>query len=133
MRRAAVAGGVFALVLLAAGAVLGTLRVLVLAPALGAGPALAVELPVMLAVAWIGCGAVLRRLSVAGMTGARLAMAGMALLVLLAGEAALAAVLPGQTPGAWLAGLGRPAAWPGLAAQVAAAALPLVRLRTPAH
>ncbi len=130
MKRALAAGALYALTLLAAGTFLGALRVLVVAPALGEAIALALELPLMLAIAGIACGTVLRRLRVATAAGPRAAMAAIALGCLLSGEAALAALLTGQSPAAWLAGLARPAALPGLAAQVVAAALPLARHRS---
>lgn len=53
MSRGLLAGGALALLLLAAGPLLGTLRIFVLAPRLGPDAALALELPVMLAIAWV--------------------------------------------------------------------------------
>jgi hypothetical protein len=129
MRRGLLAGIVLALLLLAAGTALGVLRVLVLAPRLGPGWALALELPMMLAIAWVATGRLLRRFAVPDAAAPRLAMSGAMLLALFAGEAALAAGLAGASPAAWLAGFAEPAAWPGLAAQVAAGLLPLVRRR----
>ncbi len=52
-----------------------------------------------------------------------------ALVLLFAGEAALAASLTGTRPLAWLAGFASPASWPGLAAQLLACFLPLLRRR----
>jgi hypothetical protein len=130
MTRGLLAGAACALVLLAAGTVLGTLRVLALAPRLGEGPALAIELPLMLAVAWLATGRLLRRLAVPPAPGARAAMSAATLLLLFAGEAALAAALSGSSPAAWVASLASPAAWPGLAAQVAAALMPFLRRGT---
>jgi hypothetical protein len=109
--------------------VLGLLRVLAVAPAFGAGPALALELPVMLAIAWGAAGWFVGRLAVAPDLRPRLAMAAATLVLLLAGEAALAELLSGTSPAVWLAGLAAPASWPGLAAQVAASLMPLVRRR----
>ncbi len=127
MTRALGAGALYALALLSAGTVLGAVRVLLVAPALGEGRALALELPLMLAIAWVACGVILRRQRVATAARPRATMAAVALGCLLAGEAVLAALLVGQSPAAWLAGLARPEALPGLAAQLVAAALPLVR------
>ena len=129
MSRGLLAGAACGLALLAAGTVLGVLRVFVIAPRLGAGWALALELPVMLAVAWVATGWLLRRCAVPGALGARLAMSAATLLLLFAGEAALAARLSGTSPAAWLAGFADPASWPGLAAQVAAGLMPLARRR----
>jgi hypothetical protein len=129
LSRGLLAGAACALVLLAAGTALGLARVLVLAPRLGESRALALELPAMLAIAWIATGRLIRRLAVSGALGARLAMSVATLVLLFAGEAALAAGLSRARPGAWVAGFAEPAAWPGLAAQVAAGLMPLVRLR----
>ncbi|MBP7240925.1 hypothetical protein [Amaricoccus sp.] len=125
MIRGLLAGAAVAGVLLAAGTVLGALRVLVAAPRLGEGWALALELPAMLAIAWTATGRFLRRLAAPGALADRLAMSAALLLVLFAGEAALAAGLAGASPAAWLAGLADSAAWPGLAAQIAAGLMPL--------
>ena len=126
MSRGLGAGAAFGLLLLTAGTMLGTLRVLLVAPRVGEGAALALELPLMLAIAWVASGWLVRRHRVAPGREQR-AMAAAALAVLLAGEAALAALLSGIGPATWLAGLLRPAAWPGLAAQVATCLMPLVR------
>ena len=130
MIRALAAGAAYALALLAVGTILGTLRVLALAPRLGTGWAVAIELPLMLAFAWTVTGPILRRARVP--SGApRLVMSVTALAFLLAGEAALAALLTDAGPRAWLQGLRAPAAWPGLAAQAAAALMPLMRAALP--
>ena len=60
----------FALVF-AAGFALGVVRVLVLAPRLGALSAVALELPLILTVSWIACGWVLKRFSVPPRAGPR--------------------------------------------------------------
>lgn len=127
MTRALGAGIAYALVLLAAGTLLGTFRVLVAAPRLGSGWALALELPVMLGIAWVATAWLLERFSVPPRAPARAAMAAAALATLFAGEAALAAALAGNGPAVWLAGFADPAAWPGLAAQIAAGLMPLLR------
>ena len=108
---------------------LGVLRVFVLAPRVGERYALALELPVMLAVACVATGRLLSRFAVPAAPGARLAMSAAMLLLLFAGEAALAAGLSGTSPVAWLAGFAEPASWPGLAAQIAAGLMPLARRR----
>jgi hypothetical protein len=129
MSRALAAGAAYALLLLAAGTGLGTLRVLLAAPRLGPGWALVLELPVMLAIAWAATGWLLARLAVSPRPVPRLAMSATALLLLFAGEAALAAGLTGTRPAAWLAGFAEPSSWPGLAAQILAGLMPLLRRR----
>ncbi len=130
MSRALAAGAAYALVLLAAGTVLGTLRVLVAAPHVGTGWAVALELPVMLAIAWRATGWLLACFAVAALTPPRLAMCATTLLLLFAGEAELACLLADTSPMAWLLGFADPASWPGLAAQLLAGFMPLLRRST---
>ena len=66
---AAYFGIVFAL-----GFVLGTLRVLVLAPTLGSTEAVLVEIPVMLTISWIVCGWLITRFDVSPRWRERLLM-----------------------------------------------------------
>jgi hypothetical protein len=123
--RAALAywGIVFAL-----GFVLGTVRVLWLAPRVGVLAATALELPVMLAASWIAAGWAVRRFGIAD-PGEALATGGLAFALLIAAEYALAAAVSGQTAGQWLADLRQPHALLGLAGQTVFAALPWWRVR----
>jgi hypothetical protein len=108
--------GVFAL-----GVVLGTARVLWLAPTIGELAAVAAELPLMLAASWW-----LARRLVAGraLTPAEAAaMGALALALLLASEALLAIAL-GQGLRGWFAALASPPGALGLAGQLGFAALP---------
>ncbi len=91
----------------ALGFVLGTVRVLWLAPLVGLLAATALELPVMLAASWWTAGRILR--------GFGVARGGAALL--------------GQSLAAWLAGLTAPHALLGLAGQVGFALIPWWRAR----
>jgi hypothetical protein len=120
------AGAAYALLLLLAGTVFGTARVLVLAPQLGDAAALAIELPAMLAIAWLAAGHLVRRLP-RPTPGARAMLAASATLLYFAGEIGLGWALLGQPPAAWAAGLARPAGLAGLAAQLAALAMPILR------
>ena len=92
--------GVFAL-----GIVLGSARVLWLAPAIGETAAVLAELPPMLAASWW-----LARRLVAGRA--------------LSPAEALLAVALGQSVGDWLAAVARPAGLAGLAGQLGFAAMP---------
>lgn len=112
----------------AAGFVLGTLRVLVLAPRLGDLGAVAVELPVMLALSWVIAARVLRRHPLPP-GGPRLAMGALAFALLLLAEAALAYLLAGQTPAGWAASLATAPGLLGLAGQIAFALMPWLQGR----
>lgn len=111
--------GVFAL-----GFVLGTVRTLWLAPALGPLAAVAVELPLMLlASAWL-CARILRRAPLSAR--AALGMGALALAWLLVAEAALSYLLAGRNLWQHLALYSEPAHLLGLAGQVVFALLPWV-------
>jgi hypothetical protein len=70
-----------------AGFVLGTIRILMVAPQTGELAAVAIELPVMIAVSWWACGVVVKRLKPASEVPSRLAMGFIALALLLVAEA----------------------------------------------
>lgn len=110
------------------GFVLGTVRVLWLAPQVGLMPATALELPVMLAASWLASGWLVRRF---GLAGAREALAAglAAFALLMVAECALAVTMMGQTPAQWLAGLRQPHALLGLAGQIVFALMPWWRMR----
>ncbi len=126
MRPALVAGALYFIVLFAAGFVLGALRVLWLAPQLGVLLALLIELPIMLVFAWFAALALARRCEVPPRAGPRLAMGGVMLVLLLAAEFALSAVLPNTSPAEHLAAYTTASGALGPAAQLLAAALPLI-------
>lgn len=109
----------------AAGFVLGTIRTLVLIPALGEMGAVLVELPVILAAAWAICGQILRSRRLAAAEAA--AMGATAFVLLMLGEAGLSVWLAGRTLGDHLALYVQPAHLIGLAGQLVFAAFPLLR------
>lgn len=111
----------------ALGFVLGAIRVTWLVPSLGELAAVAIELPVMLAVSWWWAGRVLNRWPLPR-PRQRLAMGATAFAILMAAELALAMTLGGQGPGEWLASMAHAAGMLGLAGQVLFALVP--RLRT---
>ena len=116
----------YALTVFAAGFLLGTFRVLWLAPRLGPTAAVALELPLILAVAWIAC----RRTatSVPTTPRARLAMGGIAFLLLMAAEALIGTAF-GRGLAAQIRELTTAAGLLGLAGQIAFALFPLLQLR----
>jgi len=125
LKRALTAGTVYFLALFALGFVLGTIRVLVVAPRIGALAATAVEVPVMLAVALFTCRWAVRRWQVPRETTLRWAMALSFLALLLAFETLLGATLFGRTLAEQGAALLTPAGLLGASAQIIAASLPL--------
>jgi hypothetical protein len=129
MGRAVAAGGLYFAFVFAAGFALGTLRVLVLAPALGDTGAVALELPLMLAISWLACGVVLRRLAVPATVATRLVMGGFAFALLIGAETALGVLGFGRTLGEQIATWRALPAQLGLVAQLAFALFPLARIR----
>jgi hypothetical protein len=113
----------------ALGFVLGTVRVLWLAPRLGESAAVLAELPVMLGASWLWARRLLVRLPLAS-AGAALAAGALAFVLLLGAEFALGVAAFGQSPGAWLAALLRLPGSLGLAGQLGFALIPwAARLR----
>lgn len=115
-------------VVFASGFVLGAFRVLVLAPSVGETGALAIELPVMLALSWIVCLWLVRAQEVPESTAARVVMGASAFVLLMAAEAALAVIVFGRSLMQHLAGFRVANAQIGLVAQAAFAAFPLIQL-----
>lgn len=109
----------------AAGFALGVLRTLVLEPRLGPVAAVALELPVMLGLAWLACGRILRRWPL--QPGQAAVMGAIALALLLLAEAALSVLLAGRTLSEHLALYAQAAHRLGLAGQLLFAAWPVVR------
>ncbi len=122
------AGCVYMLIVFAAGFVLGTIRTLVLIPAIGKFAAVAVEMPFMLAASWLVCGMALRWFAVRSLAE-RAVMGGTAFVLLMLAEVALARLIFGQALADYLAGFADPAALLGLAGQAVFALFPLVRSR----
>jgi len=109
--------------------VLGTVRVLLVAPAVGPVAATLAEIPLMLWICWLACGRIVARFAVPAPVGARIVMGTTAFVVLMAAEVALAVLAFGRTPATVAAGLVAPDGAIGLAAQLAFAAFPLIRGR----
>jgi hypothetical protein len=110
--------GVFAV-----GFLLGTVRTLWLAPAVGEVAAVGIELPVMIGASWWWCRRLLVRRDLG--TGARAVMGGSAFTLLMLAELALSLAF-GRTAGEHLAAMLAPAGLLGLAGQLVFAGLPLI-------
>jgi hypothetical protein len=91
------AGALYFLLVFGAGFALGTLRVLLVVPRLGARTAELIEAPVMLAVTVLAARWTVRRLAVPPARVPRLAMGGIALGLLLAAEFTLVLGLRGMS------------------------------------
>lgn len=102
----------------------GTLRVTLIAPALGPLPAVALEIPLVLAVSWVVAGRTLARWPLLAMQ--RLGMTLLAFAVLM-GLELITALAFGQLPGQFLAAMTTPAGALGLTGQISFALIPLLR------
>lgn len=110
-----------------AGFVLGVVRTLWLQPAVGPLWAVVVELPAILAVAWLASGLVLRRWPLPPPRAA--AMGALAFALLMTGEAAISLGLAGRSLAEHGALYVQPQHQLGLAGQIVFAALPWLRAR----
>lgn len=127
--RAILAGGGYFAAVFAAGFLLGTIRTLVLAPAIGAAAATLIELPVILLLSWLICGWLIGRFDVAARSGPRALMGGTAFALLMVAEFLLAAALTGDTLSAYLRGFKEADRALGLAGQLVFAAFPVMQMR----
>jgi hypothetical protein len=125
MKRALVAGTVYFLALFALGFALGTIRVIIVAPFVGAFAAVLAEIPIMLTAAFFSSRWTIRRWNVPSAAAIRWAMVLWFLVLLLLFETLLGAMLFGRTVAEQLASLETAAGLFGLSAQVIAALLPV--------
>ena len=106
----------------------GTLRVLLIAPAIGQVPAIAIELPLILGLSWVVAGRLPRYYQTAFVSGGnRLRIGALALALLMLAEIALAALVFGQPLTAYLSNLATSAGLLGLAGQIGFALIPWLR------
>lgn len=122
------AGAAYFALVFALGFVLGTLRVFLLAPALGDLGAVLVELPMMLVASWLICHWLTRLLRVPSDMPARLVMGGSAFVFLIVAEISLSLWLFGNSIAAHFGNYGTAHGAAGLAGQIAFAAFPVVQL-----
>lgn len=115
------------LAIFALGFMLGTIRTLWLAPAIGATAAVLCELPAMLAASWWLAHRIVRRTRLS--PGAALGMGALAFALLMAAEALLAALLVGQSLAQWAGDLVRTPGWIGLSGQVLFGLFPALAAR----
>ena len=125
MNRALIAGTAYFVALFALGFVLGTIRVMIVAPRFGQFAATLAEVPVMLTAAFFACRWAIRRWRVLPAIAVRWAMALCFLALLLSGEMLLGAILFERTVAEQYAAFATPAGLLGLTAQIIAALLPV--------
>lgn len=125
VRRALLASTAYFVILFALGFVLGTIRVLLVAPRVGELAATAAELPIMLTAAWFVCRWAINRWHVPPDAIVRSTMALWFLALLSIFEVSLGAILFDRSPVEQWAALSTSAGYLGLSAQIIAAALPL--------
>ncbi len=126
LRRILLAGLVYFLIVFTAGFALGTARIFAMEPKFGAALAVLFEAPFMLAISWIVCGAVIRRITPPPTLAQRALMGGVAFALLLAAEITLGFAL-GEGLNDIAAGWKTPAGAIGLAGQLLFAAFPMMR------
>lgn len=122
------AGLVYAVAVFAAGFILGSLRVVLVAPKVGAPAAVLIETPVILLASWFLAGACTRRFGIAPKLGPR-ALMGATAFALLQGLEAGFAIIFGRSPAEYAASFSTAEGAIGLAAQVAFALIPIVQSR----
>jgi hypothetical protein len=108
--------------------VIGAFRVTMIAPHTGPLIAVALEIPIILGLAWIVAGSVLARWPLGGQ--ACLAMGILAFVLLMLAEMAMAVLLFGQTPRIFLTNITAASGLLGLAGQIGFAFVPLLRHQT---
>lgn len=99
MRAASRAGLAYFAMVLAAGFVLGVLRVTLLVPAIGEAMATLVELPIILAFSWLACGLAIGRFQVPASLVHRSAMGALAFALLMLAELLLGIAMGVTPPG----------------------------------
>lgn len=127
MRNAFRGGVVYFAVVFAAGFVLGTVRVVVFAPAIGEPTATVVELPIMLGISWVASHRVVNRCRVGASSRDRLRMGVSAFVFLMIAEAVLSLVLFARSPVEHLRHYAEPMAALGLAGQTLFALFPVMQ------
>jgi hypothetical protein len=125
--RSFVAGLAYFAAVFAAGFVLGTVRVLLLAPVVGESLAVAVELPIMLSLSWVACKGIAKRFQVPSDLPSRAWMGGSAFGLLMVAEMGVSLFMFGRPFSAHLAHYREVPALLGLAGQIAFAAFPAIQ------
>jgi hypothetical protein len=129
-RRSIVAGLIYFCIAFACGFLLGILRVIVVAPRLGALTAVLIELPLMLATSWLAARWVCAIMQVPATLGDRLLMGALAFALLMLAEATLGLSLFGRNLQSQLEALATTPGFAGLAGQFVFALFPVLIARS---
>ena len=124
--RAITAGAIYFAVVFAAGFCLGVLRTLLVQPLLGPFAAVALELPIILGIAWLACARILGRHPVS--RGGAAIMGALAFTLLMLGEAMLSMLLGGRSWSAHVALYAQGQHQLGLAGQLLYALFPVIQM-----
>ncbi|MEO8559047.1 MAG: hypothetical protein ABI439_08285 [Rhodospirillales bacterium] len=128
--KAAIKAGIFYFILVFAAAfVLGAIRIRLIVPNLGEIVGLLVELPVILVWAWLVCGWLVRRARVPARSPIRIFMGVLALILLIVAETLIGILGLRETVLEHFAAYSHPVMLIGLAAQIAFAAMPWLRMK----
>jgi len=125
--RAVQAGITYFAVVFAAGFVLGTARVILLAPRLGELLATVLELPFMLAISWFACGKLIARFQIPPRTEPRLTMGAVAFALLMLAEVLLSVTLFNRSLNEFADALTTSTGLLGLGGQVLFGLMPVIR------
>jgi hypothetical protein len=123
------AGLLYFVIVFATGFVLGTLRVIVLLPLIGQIAAVALELPVMLAISWLACSKLATQFSVPAKIPHRLTIGAVAFGLLLLAEFGLSVFAFNRSGAEYFALSLTTSGLLGLAGQIAFGLFPLLQLR----
>jgi len=127
---APIKAGIFYFILVFAAAfVLGAVRIRIIVPNLGEIAGLLIELPVILAWAWIVCGWLIRQFRVPTQAQPRFVMGGLAFVLLIVAETLVGVIGLRESILEHFAAYGKVPMLIGLAAQLAFAAMPWLRLK----
>ncbi|MCP2669954.1 hypothetical protein NHF40_03330 [Maricaulaceae bacterium EIL42A08] len=129
MAKAVFAGFAYVVVIFALGFALGTVRVLILVPAIGETVAVFLELPVMLAACWVVAGFLTRRFIKPGHGSAGVMMGAVAFALLMIAELVVAVSVFDRSLSEQLAHWLTVAGAAGLSGQIAFAVFPWLHVR----
>lgn len=132
MTRSLLGGAGYFLIVFACAFALGAVRVSFVAPAMGAFWATALEAPFTLAISWIACDWVSRRMGAPSL-GNAIGMGATAFVLLMGAEAAGAILLFDRTLGEFVNSYRTPAGALGLAGQIAFALFPIFQYQRAAN